>query len=190
MEAARADRAADVGWEPADWAATLRKQRRTEWHGVAILLVGAGVVLPLLRVVEGRPLLGWYLVLLGWGLAFGVLTWRSRSSVERREQWEEQTRREVRAEHALRSHVSIGAADRELVTRRADEIDSWALARFAGWPLAAVVVVAGAVSDPTLTGVDQALTWLFVLFCAVQLLLACRRVRQARRWLDDPLPRP
>lgn len=190
MKAASADRAADVGWEPADWDAALRKQRRAEWHGVGILLVGAGVVLPLLRVlVADRPLLGWYLVLFGWALAFAVLAWRNHSSAEGRERWEEQTRQEVRVEHALRHYVSIGKADQELVTERADEIDSWAPAHFVGWPLAAVVVGAAAVSDPTLSAADQILAGLFVLFCAAQLLLACRRVREARRWLDDPLPR-
>ena len=191
LEAASAETAADIGWAPPDWDAALREQRRAEWHSVGLVLVGTGVVLPLLRIlVHDRPLTAWYLIFIGGALALAVLTWRSRSSAERRERWDRQTRQAIRVEHALRSHVSIGAADRELVTERAEEIDSWALAHFVGWPLAAVVVVAATVSDPTLTAADQMLAWLFALFCVVQLLLACRRVREARRWLDDPLPRP
>ncbi len=72
--AARAERASEVGWEPPDWDATLRERRRAEWRDVGLLLVAAGVVLPLLRVLLfDRPLLGGYLIELVWPLVLAVI---------------------------------------------------------------------------------------------------------------------
>ncbi|MFP5370079.1 MAG: hypothetical protein ACLGI3_04940, partial [Actinomycetes bacterium] len=167
MAAAPADRAADVSWEPVDWDATLRERRRAEWRDVVLMLAVFLVVLPVLQVaVFDDPLRAWHWVWFAWALVLTAHAIRSHFTVRGRERWELQTRQEVRVEHALRFHVSIGAADRDLVTGRADEIDSWAPAHFVGWPLAAVVVAAAAVSDPTLSAADQILAWLIVAFCA------------------------
>lgn len=74
MEAAPAERAADVGWEPADWDATLHRQWRAEWHDVGVLLLLAGVALPLERVlISDRALVGWYLIALAWPLVQAAL---------------------------------------------------------------------------------------------------------------------
>ncbi len=53
-----------------------------------------------------------------------------------------------------------------------------------------MIAIAATVNDPTVSGAEEIVVGLLLLFFAAQLLLACRRVREARRWLDDPLPRP
>lgn len=189
VEAAAADRATDLGWEPADWDAMLRKRRRDfvadTWLFIALLWGApfAGAAL------ENRPPRLVVLVVVALWTSLLLYQLHRTSTPSGRRQWAETTKEEIRVERALRHHVSIGAADREFVTERADAIDSWAPAHFVGWPLLAVLAIA-AIVDPTVSGSDRIVFWLFVLFSVVQLLLACRRVREARRWLDDPLPRP
>ena len=190
MEAAPADRAADVGWEPADWDATLRKRRRVAVAKTWLLIALCWAILFVWAALDDRPPRLLSLVIAALWTSLLLYELYRMSTPDGRRQWAEKTVEEIRVRYALRCHVSIGAADRELVTGRANEIDSWALAHFVGWPMAAVVVGAATASDPTLSTADQILAWLIVLFCVAQLLLACRRVREARRWLDDPLPRP
>ena len=66
----------------------------------------------------------------------------SRVSEGGRASWERDTRRKVRIEHALRHHVSIGAADRALVTERAQAIRTMSMVALVGWPMLAVVAAA------------------------------------------------
>ncbi len=190
VAAASPDRAADVGWAPADWDATLRKRRRVVVAETWLFIVVWWAAPFAWAAFENRPprLLALVVAALWTALLLYQLYRMSTSSGRR--QWAEKTVEEIRVEHALRHHVSIGEADRELVTERADEVDSWALAHFVGWPLAAVVGIAAIVSDPTISGAEEIVVGLLVLLFVAQLLLACRRVREARRWLDDPLPRP
>ena len=189
-EAMHAERTADVGWEPPAWEPVLRERRRAEWRDVGKDLVVFLLVLPLLGLEElDSPWrVGFWLA---GPLLLVVLAWWPHSSAERRERWERQTRREVRIEHALGHHVSIGAADRELVTEQAEKIDTWAEAHFLGWPVLAVVCLAAVGTDPELAGYAK---WIWAIglltICAVQFLRARRRLQWALRWLDDPLPRP
>ncbi len=193
MEAAHADGAAEVGCEPPDWEATLPKRRRVvvaeTWLFIALWSAGPFVW----AAFDDRPPRLMALVVAAMWTSLLLYQLYRMSTPSGRRQWAEKTKEEIRVEHALRHHVSIGEADRELVTERADEIDSWALAHFVGWPLLAVLAIAATVNDPTVSGAEKivfGLFGLFGLFCAAKLLLACRRVREARRWLDDPLPRP
>ncbi len=96
----------------------------------------------------------------------------------------------MRVEHALRHHVSIGAADRELVTERAESIDTWAEAHFVGWPVLAAVVLLAAGNDDSLAQLEK-WPWFVGLLavCAWFFWDTRRRLQWALRWLDDPLPR-
>jgi hypothetical protein len=184
---AQAERAAEGGWEPADWSACLRSRRRRQLATVVGLVLLVGVVAPVLRlIVLGRPpsLSYWFWV--SFTLIFVVETVYSFVSASGRVQWERETRRNVRVSHALRHHVGIGAADRALVTERAQSIDTWSKVAFVGWPLVAVVFVAGMLDDQ---GPTMPLVVPVVLACILLVARAVRRARRARRWLAHPLPR-
>lgn len=183
---AQAERAADVGWEPADWSACLRRERRKQLATVIGLVVFVGVVLPVLGlVVLDRPpsLSYWF-----WGaftLIFVAETAYSFASAAGRVQWERETRQAVRVRHALRHHRGIGAADRALVTERARSLATGSKVASVGWPLLALLLVVGILEgrDP------RAFLIVLVVACLLLVARAVRRARLARRWLADPLPR-
>jgi hypothetical protein len=146
---------------------------------------------PLVRIAMDKPAIrpSFFAI-----LAFALLYWWSVYAVtftERgRAAWEQETRQTVRVRHALRHHVSIGAADRRLVTDRAERVAGWAPGGYVGWPLAAVFVLAATLGDPA--RIDGPAVAIAVLAVLVAGLLVWRtRVRhlRARRWLADPLPR-
>jgi hypothetical protein len=183
---AESDHAADIGWEPPEWAAVLRSRRRRQTAVAAGMVALFGVVHPVLRlVVQDRPLGLMYWVWLLIAVICVVEAVLSRVTAEGRAEWERDTRRDVRISHALRHHVGIGAADRSLVTERARTMNTWSQVAFVGWPLLAVVFVGRSLE------VD-ALTFLIVpviVLCLLLVARAAQRFRRARRWLADPLPR-
>ena len=95
---------------------------------------------------------------------------------------------EIRIEHALRHHADVGAEFRDIVTDRADRTLSWAALGVPAWLLVAITAVGFAVlhGDTTVRIVAAAVALVAVL----ALVRSQRRGRRARRWLDDPLPRP
>ncbi len=189
MEAASADRAAEVGWEPPDWDATLRKRRRAEWRQIGFVIAVVGLLPFVEALALDRPLRVWSWFALAMGLLWAAQVWWLHFTVRGRARWEPPTRRDVRVEHALRHHVSIGAADRELVTERAESIDTWAWAHFVGWPVLAAVALLVA-NDDSLRGLEKWPLSLGVLaVCAWYFWDTRRRLQWALRWLDDPLPR-
>jgi hypothetical protein len=180
-----AERTADIGWEPSDWSACLRRLRRTQLATVIGLVVLAGG-LPVLwfAVLDQRPSLT-YWFWASFTLVFVAENTSSLVSATGRVRWERETRQAVRTRHALRHHTSIGAADRALVTARARTVHTWAKVAFVAWPLLGIVLVAGMLDDqvPASLGVP------LVLLCLLLVGRAVRRSRLARRWLADPLPR-
>jgi hypothetical protein len=178
---------AERPWEPPEgWAELLRRRRRDlVLYGVvlaaaaiALAVIGYGVV----RGSWGRAA-AWSALLL---LQAGGVTkplW-SRSA---RAAWEDDVRRRARRDHALRHHRSVGADHREDVTERAEEILSFGGAGLVGWPLGAVVaaVVVVAADEPVL----RIAAALAAVLAVVALVRSRRLIRQARRWLADPLPR-
>jgi hypothetical protein len=185
---ARAEYAADLGWEPPDWNAVFRRRRLRLWGGAALLLLIAVGIAPLVQtLLDQSPRVSWRW--LGLALVASGYAWWTQFTARGRERWERETRREVRIGHALRHHASIGAADRTLVTERAEKIDSLSGASLVGWPLLTALFVV-----PLVVVADNAVARIGI--AAVGLLVGAalvrrnrRRVRQARRWLADPLPR-
>jgi hypothetical protein len=134
-----AERTAELGWEPSDWPACLRRQRRRQLATAAVLVVLIGVLLPVLRltVVDRPPSLTYWF----WAavcLVYVAEVVHSYFSATGRASWERETRQSVRTSHALRHHVGIGVADRALVTERAKAMDTWSKVAFVGWPLLAL----------------------------------------------------
>lgn len=182
----QADGPAEGGWEPPDWNDVLRRHRRLQSAAVA------GMVL----LFSVTPVLWWTGVdrSVGWGYWIALVamlllsgeTIQSRVSADGRANWERDTRRKVRIEHALRHHVSIGAADRALVTERARSIRTLSNVALAGWPFLAVV---GAAPILDLATVPDLLVVPVVVACLFLLARSVWRGRLARRWLADPLPR-
>jgi hypothetical protein len=121
-------------------------------------------------------------------VAAGVGSW-FQFTTGGRAAWEKDARKEIRVGHALRDHVSIGAADRDLATERAEKIDTVAWGGLIGWPLLTALFVV-----PLVFSIDELPARIGVGLVG---LLACvdlirrnrRRVRWARRWLAAPLPR-
>ena len=184
---APADPAAEVGWEPSDWSACLRRQRRKQLATVVGLVLLVGVVAPLLRLmVLGRPPSLTYWFWMSFTLLYVASAVHSYASATGRASWEQETRQSVRVSHALRHHVGIGAADRRPVTERAKSIDTWSKVAFVGWPLVAVVFVAGMLDGQ---GPTMPLVVPVVIACILLVARAVHRSRLARRWLADPLPR-
>jgi hypothetical protein len=180
------ERTADVGWEPPDWAAVLRRHRRRQTAVAAGMVAFFGVVTPLLLVVvQGRSLGPMYWIWLLITIVCVVEAVLSRVTADGRAQWERETRQDVRISHALRHHVGIGTTDRSLVIERARTSYKWAKVAFVGWPLLGAVFVAGVLDDelPAALGVP------LVLLCLLLVGRAVWRARLARRWLADPLPR-
>ena len=185
---APAERATEVGWAAADWDAVLRRRRRAQWSRAGVLLLLAVVVGPLMRLLVDRyPRVSW-----GWlGLALvvaGMAGW-SRFTARRHAAWQEEARQEIRVEHALRHHVSIGAADRELVNERAERIDRWAWASLVGWSLLVALSATILVISADGTAARIAFGFVGVLVCGGLVRAERRRMRWARRWLADPLTR-
>jgi hypothetical protein len=180
------DRGADVGWEPPDWTDVLRRQRRLQLVGPATMVLLIFVVTPLLRWTVLDPTFGWSYWL---GVAVTLIivgeTVESYVSTEARASWEQDTRKKVRVEHALRHHTSIGAADRALVTDRARAMYLWARVGFVGWPFLGVALV-GRMLEVRL---PSSLAVPVVVVCLLLVGRAVRKARLARRWLADPLPR-
>lgn len=186
VDRAEGDHAADVGWEPQDWAAVLRRHRHRQTAVAAGMVALFGVVIPLLvLVVQDRSLGLMYWVWLLITVAHVGEDVLSRVTADGRAQWERETRERVRIWHALRHHVGIGATDRALVTDRARHLATWSKVAFVGWPLLGVVFVAGMLDDH----VPASLAVPVVLLCLLLVGRAVRRARLARRWLADPLPR-
>ena len=186
MDRTEGERAADVGWEPADWTACLRRQRRRQLVTAAGLVVLVGVVAPLLRLtVQGRPPSLTYWLWAAFTLVYVAEVVYSFVSAAGRARWERETRQRVRVSHALRHHVGIGVADRALVTERARTLNTWSKVAFVGWPSLGVVFVAGVLDDR----VPASLAVPVVLLSLLLVGRAVRRARLARRWLADPLPR-
>jgi hypothetical protein len=185
--AAGAEPAAEVGWEPSDWAACLRRERRKQLASVTGLVVLVGVVGPVLgsTVLDWSPNLG-YLLPVTITLIFVAETVISFVSATDRARWEREAREEVRIRHALRHHTGIGAADRALVTERARAMVTLSKVAFVGWPLLAVALVGRSleVADP-----PASLIMLVIVACLLLVARAVQRFRRARRWLADPLPR-
>ena len=178
--------AAEVGWEPPDWTDVLRRQRRQQFAiGAALFLLVSVEPVQWLTGIDRSVDWSYWLVLATMLILLGEAI-QSRVSEEGRANWERDTRRKVRVKHALRHHVSIGAADRALVTERAQAIRTLSKVALVGWPLLAVLV-AGTILDvsrlPAFTVVPV------VVACLLLLARSVRRGRLARRWLADPLPR-
>jgi hypothetical protein len=181
---------AGAGWEPADWEVLLRRRRRRQLLDIGFLVALVLVAAPVVRWVRDRPPNGTYWV---WVVLTLVLVGRflwSRFTADGRYQWDVETRREIRIEHALREHVSIGHEGRGLVTERAELIRTWSWVAFVGLPVLGVAVLAGIESTDGLS-LAQELAWgaVVIVVCAGLLLLRRRRYRLAVRWLADPLPR-
>ena len=172
--------AGDVGWEPSDWSACFRREHHKQLALAIGLVVVAGAVL-----LTGPPGLSDWLTT-ACLLIVAVETVYSFVSAEGREKWERETRQTVRVRHALRHHSSIGAADRALVTDRARHTATWSTVAFVGWPLLAVALVGRGleVADP-----PTSLMVLGIVACLLLVARAVQRLRRARRWLADPLPR-
>lgn len=185
--AASAEPAAEVGWEPADWSACLRRERRRQLAAAIGLVVFVGVVGPVVgfTVLDWSPDLG-YLLPVAISLIFAAETVISFVSATDRARWERETREEVRIRHALRHHTGIGAANRALVTERARAKVTVSKVAFVGWPLLAVVLIGRSleVADP-----PASLIGLVTAACLLLVARAVQRFRRARRWLADPLPR-
>lgn len=182
------ERAAAAGWEPPDWGAVLRRRRLRQWGGAAFLLLIAVAVAPLVRLLLDEPArVSWNWLTFAI-IAAGFASW-SQFPARGRAAWEKEARREVRIGHALRHHASIGAAGRSLVTERAEKIDTLSGASLMGWPLltALFVVPLVMVADDPATRIGVGLVGLVVGTALVR--RNRRRVRWARRWLADPLPR-
>ena len=188
--AAATERAADVGWEPPDKANILRRRRRNSLVFVALTVLVTVVVLPLVRVlVLERPMRWTSFVWAAWALLLGANTWWLHVTDRGRALWERETLQELRVEHALRHHVSIGAANREAVTVRAQRLDAYSGLAVFGYPVLVVVVAAVAVeADPSPIELT-AVVGLAVLVFGLLLLRSLRRGRMGTRWLADPLPR-
>ena len=187
---ARAERRATVGWEPDDWNVVLRRQRRSDVLGGGLGLVLIAVVVPLPQIMDlVRPEPWSYSIFLLFALYAAAQKWWPHSTARGRAKWEQTTRLEIRVEHALREHVSIGAADRDLVTERAEAIRSLAFAHVVGWPLLAVFVVAVNREFPQISTAEEISIGLLVVGLSVAALVhARRRLRWAHRWLAHPLP--
>jgi hypothetical protein len=183
---ARTEPAAEVGWEPADWDAVLRRRRLAQWSHAGVLLLLAVVVGPLMRIVLDRPPRGWW-VWLGLALIVAGMTWWSRFSG--RAAWQEDALREIRIEYALRHHMRIGAADRVLVTERATRIDRWAWVSLIGWPLLVALFAAILVISAEGTAARIGFGAAGILVCGGLVRAERRQVRWARRWLADPSDR-
>jgi uncharacterized membrane protein (GlpM family) len=175
------------GWEPADWAAVLRRRRRGLVLTAVGLPVALAVLLAVLSVVQ-RALpttYGW--VLLGLAVVVGAVElWPLRTSAGRRE-WDARARADVLVTHALTAHDSVGADRRELVTRRAQAQRSLASVAPLGYVLL-VLLVAYLLFENTATPVAVVGTVLAVALAAVAVRSSRRRGAAARRWLADPLP--
>ncbi|UOY02745.1 hypothetical protein [Blastococcus sp. PRF04-17] len=186
---AAAQPAAEVGWQPVDWAAELRRRRSAEWRNVT-LLVAVLLAVPLVStLVLERPMGASDWIWLALALLVSGDASLSHATASGRVQWEEAARQEVRIEHALRTHVSIGAGDRELVTKRARAIRWWSTAAFVVCPLLCAAALAG-MQEAGLNVVGRAAASVaVVLVCGLLVVSRWRRLRLARRWLGDPLPR-
>lgn len=185
---APAVRGAEAGWEPRDWAGVLRRHRRRQLAGPAVMVLLIFVVTPLLRWTVLDPTFGWtYWLMVVVTLIMVGETVESRVSTQARASWEREARQQVRVEHAWRHHVSIGAEDRACVTERAGAVATVSMVAFVGWPL-----LAGVLGAALLQGhLDLPAAFVVPVVAACLLLVgrSVRRRRTARRWLADPLPR-
>ena len=180
---------AEHGWEPDDWAAILRRRRRLDWLSAGGLVLAA-VLFPIVRLVLDRSLDLSFWVFLAIVLINAWETWQRHRTEEGRVRWERETGQKVRLGHALREHVSIGRDERDVVTARARAINRWAPAHVVGWPLLAVLTLVGIDADGGQYRDARLVFGVGVsLLCAILVFRAATRVRRARRWLADPLPR-
>lgn len=188
--AAGAERASDGAWEPPDKARILRRRRRSSLAFVALLILLVVLVFPLFQVlVLERPIRWTTWVWAAWALLLGWQTWRSHFTARGRAEWERATIEELRVEHALRHHVSIGAEERPLVTARAQRLDAYSGLAVFGYPVLVVVAAAFVVeADASPAQVTTAVCLAVVVF-GLLLLRSLRRGRMGTRWLADPLPR-
>jgi MFS family permease len=168
--------------------ALVRRRRRALVVMSLGLVAVVAIFLAALSVVEQAPptLFAWILLGLVVVLAVGSL-WPLRGA-ESRARWDERTRRLVRVETALRQHVSIGEEDRDAVTAAAQGRRSMAGAAWFGYPLLAVFVAFLLFNSTLPWPAALVFTLLAVVLCALGLLHARRRDREARRWLAEPLP--
>ncbi len=185
---ARALQTAEDAWEPADWSAVLRRRRRNElaWLVVGVAVVITGVIG---RAVLQRSPSIWAIVIAVAVALTVVQVAVSRYTARGSDAWEREARRACLVRHALRHHVSVGAADREHVTVSARR------RRF--WIPVLVVAVALSLVPGLLAVSDEGVTRADVIFlvawataiCSWPLWLCFRTWRDAVRWLVDPLPR-
>ena len=183
---AQAEPAADVGWEPTDWTDVLRRQRRQQFAiGAALFLLVSVQPVQWLTGIDRSVDWSYWLVLATMLILLGEAI-HSRVSEDGRASWERDIRRKVRIEHALRHHVSLGAADRALVTERAQAIRTMSKVALVGWPMLAVVVAAPILD---LAKIPDLLVVPVIVACLLLLARSVRRGRWARRWLADPVPR-
>ena len=185
---ARTELAPEVGCERADWDAVLRRRRRAEWTHAGILLLLAAAVGPLMRILLDRsPRASW--VWLGLALVVAGMAGWSQYAARGRAAWQEEARQEIRVEHALRHHLSIGATDRALVTERAERIDRRAWASLIGWPLLVALFTMNLVTSADGPAARIGFVCMGVLVCGGLVRAERRRIQWARRWLADPVTR-
>jgi hypothetical protein len=175
--------------DDARWTRAVRRRRRALVATCAAVLVVYGAFVVVLSLVQqARPTVyAW--VLLGVVLVVaGVSLWPLRNAAERT-RWEERTRQQLRIDHALHAHVSIGADDRDAVTAAAENRSSLSGAAHLGYALLALFVAFLLFNSRTINGLVALLGTLAVLaLCALGLRASRRRAAEARRWLAEPLP--
>lgn len=176
-------------WEPADWAAVLRRRRLSVAGGAAALVAGVAALVVLLSVLHSAPptIAAWVLVAVAVVLALAILA--PLLTAGRRARWEERQRWAVLADHALAAHVSIGADARDAVSERARTRISLAGAAVVGYPLLLLLVAFLLWNDGDLPGLAVlAGVLIAVVLCGWALVASRRRAAEARRWLADPRP--
>ena len=154
------------------------------------LAVPAFAVVPVFRtVVRSRPLEREYAVPLLLVVVTLLGGLHPLVTAARRARWVEETARQIRIEHALGEHVSIGAADRASVTERAEVVVSLSRLGLVGWPLLALLACGVTLNADLPRWAEVGYVAVVLLGCAGALATSRRRAREARRWLADPLPR-
>jgi MFS family permease len=175
--------------DAAHWARAVRRRRRATTATCLAVLAGYVAFVAVLSLVEHAAPTVYAWLLLGVVLLLaGVPLWPLRNATARA-RWEERTREQLRIDHALRAHVSIGADERAAVTAAAEARRSLSGAAHLGYPVLALFVAFLLFESRTVNGPVALLgTLAVVVLCALGLRVSRRRSAEARRWLDEPLP--